>query len=117
MEKDERRRLLRELHVCMESKLCPFTITFFGALFGEVGMCTCTHMHVSCHVDLVGLSQGDVLICMEMMDKSLHEVYKLVYDKLGLRIPEEVVGKMAESVSVPVLLRPTPDLSLLPLRH
>ena len=36
---------------------------------------------------------------MEMMDRSLHEVYKLVYDKLHLRIPEPVVGRMAESVS------------------
>lgn len=75
VEKDERRRLLRELHVCMESKQCPFTITFYGALFGD----------------------GDVLICMEIMHRSLHEVYKLVYDKLKLRIPELVVGRMAES--------------------
>lgn len=36
---------------------------------------------------------------MEIMHRSLHEVYKLVYDKLKLRIPELVVGRMAESVS------------------
>ena len=36
---------------------------------------------------------------MELMDRSLHELYKLVYDKLGERIPELVLGKMAESVS------------------
>ena len=36
---------------------------------------------------------------MELMDMSLHDLYKLVYDKLKLKIPEAVVGKMAESVS------------------
>ena len=40
------------------------------------------------------------MICMEMLHRSLHEVYKLVYDKLGDRIPERVVGRMAESVSL-----------------
>lgn len=86
----------------MESKQCPFTITFYGALFGEV--------HTD-HTPLLGGPpplysgylycplQGDVLICMEMMDRSLHDLYKLVYDKLELRIPELVVGRMAESVS------------------
>jgi len=42
--------------------------------------------------------QGDVWICMELMDKSLHQLYKLVYDTLKLNIPENVVGKMAEAV-------------------
>ena len=36
---------------------------------------------------------------MELMDKSLHHLYKLVYEKLKLTIPEEVIGKMAEAVS------------------
>ena len=43
-------------------------------------------------------SQGDVWICMELMDKSLHQLYKLVYDTLHVSIPEPVIGKMAESV-------------------
>ena len=43
--------------------------------------------------------QGDVWICMELMDKSLHQLYKLVYETLHLSIPEPVVGKMAEAVS------------------
>ncbi len=49
------------------------------------------------------------MICMEMLHRSLHEVYKLVYDKLGERIPELVVGRMAESVSpsLPLLQTPT----------
>ena len=36
---------------------------------------------------------------MELMDKSLHQLYKLVYEQLHLSIPEWVVGKMAEAVS------------------
>ena len=40
-------------------------------------------------------------ICMELMDKSLHDLYKLVYEKLHLTILEWVVGKMAEAVSLP----------------
>lgn len=39
-----------------------------------------------------------MLICMEIMDQSLYMLYKLVYDKLGERIPELVVGRIAESV-------------------
>ena len=35
---------------------------------------------------------------MELMDRCLDQLYKLVYEKLKLRIPEEVVGKMAEAV-------------------
>ena len=35
---------------------------------------------------------------MELMDSSLQQLYKLVYETLKLRIPEDVVGKMAESV-------------------
>ena len=35
---------------------------------------------------------------MELMDKSLDQLYKLVYRKLDLTIPESVVGKMAEAV-------------------
>ena len=33
------------------------------------------------------------------MDRCLDQLYKLVYEKLKLTIPEAVVGKMAESVS------------------
>lgn len=36
---------------------------------------------------------------MELMDKSLHQLYQLVYKKLHLTIPEPVIGKMALSVS------------------
>ena len=36
MDKKLRRRMEMDLKVCMESKDCPHTITFYGALFGEV---------------------------------------------------------------------------------
>lgn len=43
--------------------------------------------------------KGDVWICMELMDKSLDKLYQLVYKKLNEKIPEVIVGKMADSVS------------------
>ena len=39
------------------------------------------------------------MICMELMDKSLHALYRVVYEKLKQSIPLPVLGKMAESVS------------------
>ena len=39
------------------------------------------------------------MICMELMDMSLHDLRLLVYDRLKQVIPETVLGKMAESVS------------------
>ena len=39
------------------------------------------------------------MICMELMDKSLHALYRVVYEQLGQTIPLPVLGKMAESVS------------------
>lgn len=87
----------------MKSKHCPYTITFYGALFGEVSPSQLPLPPVT-SVCVCVFVQGDVMICMELMHKSLHEVYKLVYDKLGLRIPEPVVGRMAESVSFQITL-------------
>ena len=42
--------------------------------------------------------EGDVWICMEVMDTSLDKFYKKTY-KLGQRIPEPFIAKMALSVS------------------
>ncbi|KAM9559973.1 dual specificity mitogen-activated protein kinase kinase 6 isoform 1-T1 [Salvelinus alpinus] len=42
-------------------------------------------------------NQGDVWICMELMDTSLDKFYKQVIDK-GMTIPEDILGKMAVSV-------------------
>ena len=44
-------------------------------------------------------AQGDVMICMELMDMSLHDLRILVYERLKQAIPETVLGKIAESVS------------------
>ncbi len=61
------------------------------------------YVHVSVFMPCVRFRspcpQGDVWICMELMDHSLHQLYKLVYETLKLSIPEDIVGKMAESVS------------------
>ncbi len=71
----ENKRMLRECRVGSGSLPCPYTITFYGAMFRE----------------------GFVWICMELMHKSLEKVCYLVYDKLDESIPELVVGKMAEA--------------------
>ena len=36
---------------------------------------------------------------MELMHKSLDKLYKLVYETLKLKIPEGILGKVAEAVS------------------
>ncbi|XP_013395500.1 dual specificity mitogen-activated protein kinase kinase 6 [Lingula anatina] len=71
----EQKRLLMDLDVAMRSGSCPYTVHFYGALFRE----------------------GDVWICMEVMDLSLDKFYKKVFN-LGRTIPEEVLGKIAISV-------------------
>ena len=43
--------------------------------------------------------QGDVWICMEVMDTSLDKFYEMIYPN-GKTIPEEVLGKIAVSVSM-----------------
>lgn len=48
-------------------------------------------------LELIDL-QGDVWICMELMDTSLDKFYKQVIDK-GQTIPEDILGKIAVSVS------------------
>ena len=47
--------------------------------------------------------QGDVWICMELMDTSLDKFYKKVLEKKKT-IPEDILGKMAVSVSASWLL-------------
>ena len=57
---------------------------------------------------------------MELMDRSLEELYHLVYDKLKESIPELVIGKMALSVRTTLsiaslkLFSSSPSLSLSP---
>lgn len=58
---------------------------------------------VCCHFFLISFQtplvccQGDVWICMELMDTSLDKFYKQVIEK-GMSIPEDILGKIAVSV-------------------
>ncbi|XP_038831103.1 dual specificity mitogen-activated protein kinase kinase 6-like [Salvelinus namaycush] len=70
----EQKRLLMDLDISMRTVDCFYTVTFYGALFRE----------------------GDVWICMELMDTSLDKFYKQVIEK-GMTIPEDILGKMAVS--------------------
>uniref|UniRef100_A0A8C4QJ67 mitogen-activated protein kinase kinase n=1 Tax=Eptatretus burgeri TaxID=7764 RepID=A0A8C4QJ67_EPTBU len=71
----EQKRLLMDLDISMRTVDCPYTVTFYGALFRE----------------------GDVWICMELMDTSLDKFYKKVIEK-KMEIPEDILGKIAVSI-------------------
>lgn len=71
----EQKRLLMDLDINMRSGSCPYTVEFYGALFRE----------------------GDVWICMEVMEASLDQLYKKLKAN-GESIPEEVLAKIALSV-------------------
>ncbi|XP_065172320.1 dual specificity mitogen-activated protein kinase kinase 6-like [Atheta coriaria] len=71
----EQKRLLMDLDINMRSSDCPYTVQFYGALFRE----------------------GDVWMCMEVMDTSLDKFYQKVYNH-GLRIPEDILGKITLAV-------------------
>uniref|UniRef100_A0A8C6E7P6 mitogen-activated protein kinase kinase n=1 Tax=Moschus moschiferus TaxID=68415 RepID=A0A8C6E7P6_MOSMO len=71
----EQKRLLMDLDVNMRTVDCFYTVTFYGALFRE----------------------GDVWICMELMDMSLDKFYRKVLDK-GMTIPEDILGEIAVSI-------------------
>uniref|UniRef100_UPI0037E8B81B dual specificity mitogen-activated protein kinase kinase 6-like n=1 Tax=Semicossyphus pulcher TaxID=241346 RepID=UPI0037E8B81B len=71
----EQKRLLMDLDISMRTVDCFFTVTFYGALFRE----------------------GDVWICMELMDTSLDKFYKQVIEK-GKTIPEDILGKITVAI-------------------
>ncbi|KAF5293601.1 hypothetical protein FQA39_LY03086 [Lamprigera yunnana] len=71
----EQKRLLMDLDISMRSSDCPSTVQFYGALFRE----------------------GDVWICMEVMDTSLDKFYAKVF-KHNRKIPEDILGKIALAV-------------------
>ncbi|XP_043464826.1 dual specificity mitogen-activated protein kinase kinase 3 [Leptopilina heterotoma] len=71
----EQKRLLMDLDISMRSSACPYTVQFYGALFRE----------------------GDVWICMEVMDMSLDKFYMKVYQN-GRSIPEDILGNIAFAV-------------------
>lgn len=65
-----------DLDISMRSGDCPYTVQFYGALFRD----------------------GDVWICMEVMETSLDKFYPKVFDT-GSKFPEEYIGKIAYAVS------------------
>lgn len=65
-----------DLDISMRSSDCPYTVQFYGALFRE----------------------GDVWICMEVMDMSLDKFYMKAY-KNGCHVPEDILGKIAFAVT------------------
>ena len=73
----ETKRLLMDLDISMRTSDCPYTVHFFGAMFRE----------------------GDVMICMEVMDISLDKFYARAFN-INKPIPEDVLGKVAYSVII-----------------
>ena len=71
----EQKRLLMDLDISMRSSDCKFTVHFYGALFRE----------------------GDVWICMEVMECSLDKFYPIVFDNKRT-MPEDILGKIAVAV-------------------
>jgi len=71
----EQKRLLMDMDICKQSSDCPYTVQFYGALFRE----------------------GDVWICMEVMDTSLDKFSAKVCHH-GRQIPEDILGKIAFAV-------------------
>lgn len=62
-----------DLDISMRSSACPYTVHFYGALFRE----------------------GDVWICMEVMDTSLDKFYPKVFKREGVKqMPEDILGKV-----------------------
>ncbi|ALC48757.1 lic [Drosophila busckii] len=71
----EQQRLIMDLDISMRSSDCPYTVHFYGAMYRE----------------------GDVWICMEVMNTSLDKFYPKVF-KNELTMEEPVLGKIAMSV-------------------
>ncbi|CAI4225571.1 unnamed protein product [Auanema sp. JU1783] len=69
------KQMLIELNACKLSGGCSEMVRFYGAMFRE----------------------GDVWICMEVMDISMDKFYPKVFQE-GNRMPESFVGKVALSV-------------------
>ena len=65
-----------DLDISMRTSDCPYTVHFYGAMFRE----------------------GDVMICMEVMDMSLDKFYARAFN-INRPIPENVLGKVAFSVN------------------
>lgn len=66
-----------DLNISMQTAACPYTVQFYGALFFE----------------------GEVWICMEVMDMSLDKFYDKVY-KNNHSIPENILGVITLAVCI-----------------
>lgn len=94
-----------DLDISMRTVDCFYTVTFYGALFREVQDSAETSFGYGCcdvwFMMMIIISflvfQGDVWICMELMDTSLDKFYKRVIDK-GKTIPEDILGKITVAV-------------------
>ncbi len=64
-----------DLDISMRTSDCPYTVHFYGAMFRE----------------------GDVMICMEVMDISMDKFYARAFN-INRPIPEDVLGKVAFAV-------------------
>ncbi|KAL5474000.1 hypothetical protein EMCRGX_G028570 [Ephydatia muelleri] len=67
---------IMEIAIVMKAGQFPYIVEFYGCLIRD----------------------GDVWICMELMDSSMDKVSELVYNKLKQYIPEDILGKMSVSV-------------------
>ena len=65
--------MMQDLNVNRKTKDCPYTVEFYGALFRE----------------------GEVLICMEVMDVSLFEYYKWAH-RISLGMPTDILGNVLQ---------------------
>lgn len=65
-----------ELSVVMGTGTCPHIVEYYGCLIRE----------------------GDVWICMELLDSSMDKISERVYQKMKSSIPEDILGKMTVSV-------------------
>lgn len=72
---EERKRMKNEVNANLASGRCPFMVHFYGAMFRE----------------------GDVWLCMEVMDTSLDKIINMCADQ-HRQFPEPVCGKIAYSV-------------------
>jgi len=48
--------------------------------------------------------QGDVWICMELLDSSMDKISERVYHQLHSAIPEKILGKMSVAVRYQILI-------------
>ena len=87
-----------DLDTGMRSSDCPYTVHFYGAMFRE----------------------GEVMICMEVMDISLDKFYMRAFARRDLPegqrpIPEPILGKIAYSVRNSISTPPVYISNLHPL--